>query len=101
MYIGDFLKKVFKKGNTTILIYFFINMLLVVGIIALCFAEVNIFLGIGVGVGLYAVSVIISLSSFGEWMRRRQLHCIPMSKNPGLEAAVMPLIDEVYSRAKE
>lgn len=45
MYIGDFLKKVFKKGNTTILIYFFINMVIVVGIIALCFASVNIGIG--------------------------------------------------------
>lgn len=101
MYIGDFLKKVFKKGNTTILIYFFINMLLVVGIIALAFSSVNIGLGIVVGLGLYAVSVAISLSPFGEWMRRRQLHCIPIRKNPELEAAVMPLIDEVYSRAKK
>ena len=101
MYIGDFLKKVFKKGNTTILIYFFINMVIVVGIIALCFASVNIGIGIAVGIGLYAVSVLISLSSFGEWMRRRQLHCVPLNKNPGLEAAIMPLIDEVYSRARK
>ena len=101
MYIGDFLKKVFKKGNTTILIYFFINMVIVVGIIALCFASVNIGIGIAVGIGLYAVSVLISLSSFGEWIRRRQLHCIPLNKNPGLEAAIMPLIDEVYSRARK
>ncbi len=101
MYIGDFLKKVFKKGNTTILIYFFINMLIVVGIIALCFASVNIGIGIAVGIGLYAVSVFISLSAFGEWMRRRQLHCIPLAKNPQLESAIMPLIDEVYSRARQ
>ncbi len=80
MYIGDFLKKVFKKGNTTILIYFFINMLIVVGIIALCFVNVNIGIGIAVGIGLYAVSVFISLSPFGEWMRRRQLHCISLKK---------------------
>lgn len=101
MYLGDFLKKVFKKGNTTILIYFFINMLIVVGIIALCFVNVNIGIGIAVGIGLYAVSVFISLSPFGEWMRRRQLHCISLKKNPQLESAVMPLISEVYSRAKK
>lgn len=101
MYLVDFLKKIFKKGNTTILIYFFVNMLLVVGIIALCFAGVNIGIGILVGIALYVISVVVSLSSIGEWMRRRQLHCIPLQKNPELEAAIMPLINEVYSRAME
>ena len=49
MYIQDFLKKVFKKGNTTLLIYFLVNMLIVVGIIAIPFAGYNIFVGILVG----------------------------------------------------
>ena len=101
MYISDFLKKVFKKGNTTLLIYFLVNMLIVVGIIAIPFAGYNIFVGILVGLGLYAVSVIASLSPIGEMMRRHQLHCIPLEKNPELEAELMPLINEVYDRAKE
>ena len=68
MYIQDFLKKVFKKGNTTLLIYFLVNMLIVVGIIAIPFAGYNIFIGILVGLGLYAISVIASLSPIGETM---------------------------------
>ena len=101
MYIKDFLQKVFKKGNTTLLIYFMINMLIVVGIIAIPFVGYNIFIGILVGLGLYAISVVASLSPLGEWMRRIQLHCIELEKNPELEAELMPLINEVYDRAKE
>ena len=101
MYIKDFLKKVFKKGNTTLLIYFLVNMLIVVGIIAIPFIGYNIFVGILVGLGLYAISVAASLSPIGEMMRRHQLHCIPLEKNPELEAELMPLINEVYDRAKE
>ena len=101
MYIKDFLKKVFKKGNTTLLNYFLVNMLIVVGIIAIPFIGYNIFVGILVGLGLYAISVAASLSPIGEMMRRHQLHCIPLEKNPELEAELMPLINEVYDRAKE
>ena len=101
MYIQDFLKKVFKKGNTTLLIYFFINMLVVVGIIAIPFAGYNIFIGILVGLGLYAISVVASLSPVGEMMRRGQLHCIPLEKNPELDEKLRPLVEEVYERAKE
>ena len=101
MYIKDFLKKVFKKGNTTLLIYFLVNMLIVVGIIAIPLFGYNIFVGILVGLGLYAISVAASLSPIGEMMRRHQLHCIPLEKNPELEAELMPLINEVYDRAKE
>ncbi len=101
MYIKDFLKKVFKKGNTTLLIYFLVNMLIVVGIIAIPFVGYNIFIGILVGLGLYAISVVATLSPIGEMMRRHQLHCIPLEKNPELEAELMPLINEVYDRAKE
>ena len=103
MYIKDFFNKVFKKENTAVLIYFFVNMFIVVGVITLPFigAGANVFIGILAGIALYAISVAASLSPIGEVLRRKQLNCIPLEKNPELEEALMPLINEVYDRAKE
>lgn len=73
-YLFDFLTRMFRKSNISVIIYLILNVALVCGFTVL-FVPDNIPLGIVIGIVLYLVSVTIALSPIGEWYLRFQTRC--------------------------
>lgn len=103
----QFLSRLFRKENITILIWLLINMsAILVTCILLCGP-----VGIAVGLGLFIVSVAIALSPVGEWYLRFSSGCKSLSgrrlnrkrkeKQRLIAGRINPLFADVYRRAKE
>ena len=113
MYIIDFAKRLCRKGNISLIIYFLMNVCLI-SYVMYFFIPVptvdtitdasdrllKIYLPcLGAGVALYAISLAIALSPVGEWILRKQNKCYPIVREDHL-ARVMPAFREVYGKAK-
>lgn len=90
MYIIDFAQRLVKKQNIGIFIYLIINTLIVM----------VLFQNVIVGLVAYIISLMLALSPFGEWILRVQQGCKPLARKEHIDR-LMPLFNEVYSRAKE
>ncbi|MEH7442657.1 zinc metalloprotease HtpX [Bacillus sp. JJ1122] len=90
MYIVDFARRLFRKGNIGIIIYLILNTLLVI----------SLFNELWIGLLMYAISLTLALSPFGEWLLRVQQGCKPLSRQEHIER-LLPLFNEVYAQAKK
>ena len=95
MYLVDFFKRVTRKSNVPVIIYCVIN----VFIISMFFISAG-GKGIMLGLLLYAGSLALALSPFGEWILRLQTKCKKIKNEEQLNA-IMPIFNEVYTKARE
>ena len=102
MYIFSFFKRITRKSNIPVFIYLILNVVLISGFAWLFFNDPNtpFWQPLLVGLGLYAVSLMISLSPFGEWVVRLENGCRKIKRREQKEF-LMPLFEEVYARARE
>ena len=104
MYVFEFLKRMFRKSNTTVVIYLIINYILISAIIGLLFSGgggIGILLGFVVGLVAYIISLALALSPVGEWLLRLQCQCHPIEKlSPELQNDILPIFQEVYQQAR-
>ena len=104
MYVFEFLKRMFRKSNTTVVIYLIINYILISAITGLLFSGgggIGILLGFVVGLVAYIISLALALSPVGEWLLRLQCQCHPIEKlSPELQNDILPIFQEVYQQAR-
>lgn len=104
MYVFEFLKRMFRKSNTTVVIYLIINYILISAIIGLLFSDgggIGILLGFVVGLVAYIISLALALSPVGEWLLRLQCQCHPIEKlSPEWQNSILPIFQEVYQQAR-
>lgn len=98
-YLFDFLTRMFRKSNISVIIYLILNVALVCGFTVL-FVPDNIPLGIVIGIVLYLVSVTIALSPIGEWYLRFQTRCKKLKRAEDINR-LEPIFREVYAKAKQ
>ena len=98
-YLFDFLTRMFRKSNISVIIYLILNVALVCGFTVL-FVPDNIPLGIVIGIVLYLVSVTIALSPIGEWYLRFQTRCKKLKRTEDINR-LEPIFREVYAKAKQ
>ncbi|MCR5717085.1 MAG: M48 family metalloprotease [Lachnospiraceae bacterium] len=106
MYLAHFAKRLFRKGNITLIIYFFLNFFVISGLFHLLFQiifagedKVPYWMSLIIGCVLYLFSVLIALSPVGEFMLRLQLGCHKI-KRLDHQQYLAPIFKEVYTRAK-
>lgn len=101
MYVIDFFKRMFRKSNVPIIIYFLLNIIIIFMIFATTFAASGLPISLALISGLffYLISVAISLSSFGEWLLRWQTGCKVIRDQAVLDY-IYPLFTEVYEKAR-
>jgi heat shock protein HtpX len=95
MYIADFAKSLFRKGNIGIIAYLVINITLYITLLG-GFTNGGM---AAIGLGLYLVSLCVALSPLGEWILRMQTGCKPLKDQEQINR-LMPLFNQVYSKAK-
>jgi heat shock protein HtpX len=102
MYLFDFIKRIARKSNIPISIYLLLNIFIIAVIIQLLFSSAYIpfWKSLLTGIILYAISMVISLSPFGEWILRLQTGCKKL-KRPDQINRIEPIFREVYGKAKE
>ena len=102
MYFVDFFKRMTRKANIPILIYLALNVFIIGGVVYMLFGSSYALPGwlcFLIGIGLYAVSIMIALSPFGEWILRMQTGCKKIEREDQRQF-IEPLFNEVYARAK-
>lgn len=109
-YLFDFLKKIFKVHNWLTLIYVVLNVTIITFFIRLFYTE-NIYLAVLIGCLLYFISLVVALSSIGEWLLRKECKCIPLEnkkkrkptrylKETTMYQRLEPLFNEVVDKAR-
>ena len=110
MYIVEFIKSLRYRGSITLVIWLVLNIMIIVSFFSGFFALIPMSMGIendwvigGTGIIcsllIYAISLAIALSDFGERSLRRKCGAKPI-KDQEVLRRIMPLFNEVYSRAK-
>lgn len=97
MYVFDLLRKVIRMGNVSVLIYFVLNIGIVLFSSALLFADAG---GPIIGLFFYFISLAIALSPLGEAILRMSLRAEKIVR-PDHKARLDPLFQEVYRKALE
>ena len=102
MYFIDLFKRILRKSNISLIIYLILNVLIISGCSALVFYSSNVPVPVGllIGAALYALSLAVALSPFGEWLLRLQTGCKKICRTDYL-SYIMPLFREVHERARE
>lgn len=101
MYLIDFLKKFLRKANRTAWIYLFLNVLLIALAVFVFSPKTKTFGSAFVkGIFLYAVSVAVAMSQFGEFILRWQTGCRKI-KDERQKKIIEPIYKEVYSKARK
>ena len=102
MYFIDLFKRILRKSNISLIIYLILNVLIISGCSALVFYSSNVPVPVGllIGAALYALSLAVALSPFGEWLLRLQTGCKKICRTDYLNY-IMPLFREVHERARE
>lgn len=110
MYIVDFFQSIVRKSNIAVLIYLFLNTLLIVLLVDLllhsyfCYnmyvssAAAHVYCII-IGLCLYIISVLIALSPIGEWILRVQAGCKEINRQEQKDY-LEPLFQEVLVQAR-
>lgn len=99
MYLVDFFKKMTRKSNIPVLIYLVLNVF-VIGTIVSSLFSMPFWQGLLMGIVLYAVSLVIALSPFGEWILRLQTGCKKIKRVEQINF-LEPIFREVYDKAKK
>ena len=101
MYFIDLFKRILRKSNISLIIYLILNVLIISGCSALVFYSSNVPVPVGLlSAALYALSLAVALSPFGEWLLRLQTGCKKICRTDYLNY-IMPLFREVHERARE
>ncbi|MCR5322058.1 MAG: M48 family metalloprotease [Lachnospiraceae bacterium] len=102
MYIVEFFKRMTRKANIPVLIYLVLNIFVIAGIISLVLGggTMPFWQALLIGIVLYAISLLIALSPFGEWILRMQTGCKKIKRVEQIEF-IEPIFREVYDRAKQ
>ncbi|MBO5621164.1 MAG: M48 family metalloprotease [Butyrivibrio sp.] len=102
MYFIDFIKSLAKKHRIPVIIYLALNVVIITYCINWVASEGQGFnwVSIPIALGIYAVSIIIALSPFGEWILRLQMGCKKIKRVDYAER-LTPVFKEVYARAKQ
>lgn len=102
MYLVDFFKRMTRKSNIPLLIYLILNIFVIAGIISILFSDagVQFWQALIIGVVLYAISLVIALSPFGEWILRLQTGCKKIKRVEQINF-IEPIFREVYDKAKK
>ena len=99
-YIIDFLLRMVRvKENIPLFIYLLMNIVLI-GFVMTMFTNGNIAMGFVLGFGVYLLSMTIALSSLGEKILRMMVGCKKI-EDPALMSRLMPVFQEVYTKAKQ
>lgn len=99
MYVFDFLKRMFRKSNTTVVVYLILNYILISVLFTFLLLGGSP-LGFLVGLAAYVLSLMVALSPAGEWLLRFQCQCHPIEKlDPELQNYILPIFQEVYQQA--
>ncbi len=107
-YVMDFIKRLPRKQNIPVMIYLFVNLLilffanfiLVEAFITDISDGAALAISIPASIVIYAIGVVISLSPVGEWILRKMNHCKKFDDEKA-EERVNKIFSEVLSRAKE
>lgn len=98
MYIIDLVKKISRKSNIAVLVYLAINVIIIIatvfGVSGLPLWESAL-----IGLALYALSLAIALSPFGEWILRIITGCKKLKRQEQIDR-LEPLFNEVMSKAR-
>ena len=102
MYIVDFFKRIARKSNIPVMIYLVINVFIISGILQVFFTggQTPYVVTCIWAVILYALSLTVALSPFGEWILRLQNGAKPI-KRADIKDYIQPIFDEVYAQARQ
>jgi heat shock protein HtpX len=87
-------KSIFTKANIGTFIFFILNAILIAGLFSIGGSGQLL-----AGLALYVVSVLISLSRFGEWMLCVMAGARKMTR-ADMKVRIVPLLEPVYKKAK-
>ena len=93
VYIFSFLKHLFRPSNIGIIIFFCLNAFMVVGMFAAGGQE-----SLTLVITLYILSIVISLSSIGEWFLGLMSGARKMTRLD-MRNRILPLVQRVYDKA--
>lgn len=104
----DFIKRLPRKQNIPVIIYLFINLVIlyfgnfltIEALISGISDGAALAISVPVSLIVYAIGVVIALSPVGEWILRKKTHCKKFD-NEAAERRAKGLFEEVLSRAKE
>lgn len=99
MYVIDFLTRMIRKSNISLLIYLVFNVLIIGFMVGLS-CNMTYLQGFLWGIILYMVSLAIALSPLGEWILRLQTGCRKINRTEQINF-LEPIFREVYSKAKK
>lgn len=99
VYMIDFVVRLFSKSNIPLLIYLFLNVVLI-GLVVTAVCQLPVYWGILCGLILYVASISIALSSIGEAILRHQNGCHKIEEQDIIER-LYPIFKEVYYKAKK
>ena len=101
MYLVDFFKRTMRKSNIPVFIYLVLNIFVIALILSLVIDNGNIpfWKALLIGIVLYFVSLLIALSTVGEWILRLQTGCKKI-KNDEQRNFIEPIFREVYDKAR-
>ncbi len=98
-YISDFLVRMKRRSNIPVAIYLLINTYVIGEICAMCL-QMPFWKAYLIGLVLYAISLTLALSPFGEWLLRWQLGCNEIKRKEYVNR-LEPIFYDVYKKAKK
>ncbi|WP_281693224.1 zinc metalloprotease HtpX [Agathobaculum desmolans] len=98
MYLVDFFKRMTRKSNIPVIIYLVLNVFVIGSIMNIMFGG-NFTICLLEGIVLYAISLLVALSPFGEFILRLQTGCKKISRVEQMNY-IEPIFREVYDKAK-
>lgn len=105
MYFIDFCKRMTRKANIPVLIYLILNVFVISFVTELFLGslasdgEMPFWQALLIGIVLYAISLMIALSPFGEWILRLQTGCKKIKREDQKEF-IMPIFKKIYAQAR-
>ncbi len=96
-YIGEFFQRLTSKNNIGVLIYLFLNTIIIIAIFSGGFNSLG---GAFFGILTYVISITIALSPIGEWLLRYLTGCRKIKDKEQLNR-LKPLFQNVLSQAKK
>lgn len=101
MYLVDFFKRMTRKSNIPVLIYLVLNIFVIAAIVSFVLGggSMPFWQALLIGIVLYAISLLIALSPFGEWILRLQTGCKKIKRVEQINF-IEPIFREVYEKAK-
>ncbi|KKG73141.1 zinc metalloprotease HtpX [Methanosarcina mazei] len=89
-----------KKTNAPLIIYLVLNTIIIGFVLGSLFNTSSTFVAFLFGLGVYAVSLVIALSPFGEWILRMQSGC-SVIKRKDQSDYIEPIFKEVLEKARK